>query len=139
MLVSRPLGSSANAAEEIPELNQDTMTMELLGASVGGNVDTLLHAARYGIDVQRVQAPTTALEYARRLAQRGVRVHALVRAYRIGQRRFNELVFAEVQATDMEPLVRLAVLEKMSATMFAYIDRISQQVVEVYEEEHERC
>src|SRR4029453_14627793 len=50
----------------------------------------------------------------------------------------NELVFAEVQATDMEPMVRLAVLEKMSATMFAYIDWMSQQVVEVYEEERER-
>ena len=58
--------------------------------------------------------------------------------YRIGQRRMNELVFAEVQATDMEPMVRVAVLEKMSATMFAYIDWMSQQVVEVYEEERER-
>ncbi|MBV8995077.1 MAG: helix-turn-helix domain-containing protein, partial [Pseudonocardiales bacterium] len=103
-----------------------------------GNVDTLLHAARYGIDVKRVQAPTPAVEYARRLAQHGVPVHALVRAYRIGQRRFNELVFAEVQVTDMAPLVRVAVLENMSATMFGYIDRISQQVVEIYEDERER-
>ncbi|MBV9351150.1 MAG: PucR family transcriptional regulator, partial [Mycobacterium sp.] len=27
--------------DEIPELRQDALTMELLGASVGGNVDTL--------------------------------------------------------------------------------------------------
>ncbi|MBV9600323.1 MAG: helix-turn-helix domain-containing protein [Chloroflexi bacterium] len=124
--------------EEIPELRRDATTMELLGASIGGNVDTLLHAARYGIDVKRVQAPTPAVEYARRLAQHGVPVHALVRAYRIGQRRFNELVFDEVQATDVESSLRMAVLEKMSAAMFAYIDHISQQVVEVYEEERER-
>jgi DNA-binding PucR family transcriptional regulator len=65
-------------------------------------------------------------------------VHALVRAYRIGQRRMHELVFAEVEGTDMEPLVRVGVLEKMSTTMFNYIDWISQQVVEVYEEERER-
>ena len=90
------------------------------------------------VDLQRVEAPTAALEYARRLAQHGVPVHGLVRAYRVGQRRMNELVFAEVQATDMEPIARVAVLEKMSATMFAYIDRMSQQVVEVYEEERER-
>ena len=93
---------------------------------------------RYGIDVQRVEAPTAAMEYARRLAQHGVPVHGLVRGYRVGQRRMNELVFAEVQATDMEPMVRVAVLEKMSTTMFAYIDWMSQQVVEVYEEERER-
>jgi hypothetical protein len=124
--------------DEIPELGQDAQSIELLGASVGGNVDTVLHAMRYGIDVQRVEAPTAAKEYARRLAQHGVPVHGLVRAYRVGQRRMNELVFAEAQATDMEPMVRVAVLEKMSAIMFAYIDWMSQQVVEVYEEERER-
>jgi GGDEF-like domain/PucR C-terminal helix-turn-helix domain len=124
--------------EEIPELAQDAQSIELLGASVGGNVDTVLHAMRYEIAVQRVEAPTAAMEYARRLAQHGVPVHGLVRAYRVGQRRMNELVFAEVQAADMEPMVRLAVLEKMSSTMFAYIDWMSQQVVEVYEEERER-
>ena len=124
--------------DEIPELALDAQSIELLGASVGGNVDTVLHAMRYGIDVQRVEAPTAAMEYARRLAQHGVPVHGLVRAYRVGQRRMNELVFAEVQATDMEPMVRVAVLEKMSTIMFAYIDWMSQQVVEVYEEERER-
>jgi DNA-binding PucR family transcriptional regulator len=124
--------------EEVPELALDAQSIELLGASVGGNVDTVLHAMRYGIDVQRVEAPTAAMEYARRLAQHGVPVHGLVRAYRLGQRRMNELVFAEAQATDMEPMARVAVLHKMSATMFAYIDWMSQQVVEVYEEERER-
>ena len=124
--------------DEIPELARDAQSIELLGASVGGNVDTVLHAMHYGIDVQRVEAPTAAMEYARRLAQHGVPVHGLVRGYRVGQRRMNELVFAEVQATGMEPIVRVAVLEKMSAIMFAYIDWMSQQVVEVYEEERER-
>lgn len=124
--------------EEIPELKQDTASVGLLGASIGGNVDAVLHSLRYGIDVQHIEAPTAALEYARRLAQHGVPVHALVRAYRIGQRRLNELVFAEVQATDMKPPVRVGVLEKMSTTMFTYIDWISQHVVEVYEDERER-
>jgi hypothetical protein len=32
------------------------MTMEPLGASIGGNVDTLLHGVRYGTDVERVSA-----------------------------------------------------------------------------------
>ena len=123
---------------EIPELGRDALTRELLADSVGANVDTLLHGMRHGIDAPRVQAPTAALEHARRLAQRGVPVHALIRAYRIGQRRMNELVLAEVRATDMAALVKIAVLEQMSAPLFAYSDRITQQVVEVYEEERER-
>ena len=57
--------------DEIPELGLDALTMELLGDSIGGNVDTMLHALRYDLDVQRVEAPTAAMEYARRLAQRG--------------------------------------------------------------------
>ena len=35
--------------DEIPELALDAQSIELLGASVGGNVDTVLHAMRYGI------------------------------------------------------------------------------------------
>ena len=124
--------------EAIPELDQDAASIDLLEASIGGNVETLLHAMRYDIDVNRVQAPTAAVEYARRLAQHGVPVHALVRAYRIGQRCFNALVFAEVQATEMQPLVEVAVLEKISEMMFDYIDWISQHVVVIYEAERER-
>ena len=124
--------------EEIPELRGDARLIDLLGASVEGNVDTLLHALRYDIAVERVEAPTAALEYARRLAQHGVPVHALVRAYRLGQRRMNELVFGEVRAIDIAPAARLTVLEAITAIFFEYIDWISQQVVEVYEDERER-
>ncbi len=112
--------------------------MELLGASVEGNVDTLLHALRYDIAVERIEAPTAALEYARRLAQHGVPVNALVRAYRLGQRRMNELIFAELHAIDIPDAMRVAVIEAMSAAMFEYIDWMSQQVVAVYEDERER-
>nr|WP_309241271.1 helix-turn-helix domain-containing protein [Nocardia sp. BSTN01] len=122
----------------IPELRGDARTVELLGASVEGNVDTILHALRHGIAVERITAPTAALEYARRLAQHGVPVNALVRAYRLGQRRLTELVFAELHAIDMEPTTRIAVIEKITDVLFAYIDWISQQVVAVYEEERER-
>jgi hypothetical protein len=124
--------------DQIPDLPREPRITDLLGASVEGNVDTMLHALRYDIAVERVEAPTAALEYARRLAQHGVPVNALVRAYRLGQRRMNELVFAELHAVDIPDSARVAVIEAMSAAMFAYIDWMSQQVVAVYEEERER-
>jgi hypothetical protein len=124
--------------DHIPELRGDTRVMELLGASVEGNVDTLLHALRYDIAVERVESPTAALEYARRLAQHGVPVNALVRAYRLGQRQMNEIVFAEVRAIDIPESVRYTVIEAITRTLFEYIDWISQQVVAVYEDERER-
>ncbi len=124
--------------DQIPELRGDAALVELLGISVEGNVDTLLHALRYDIAVERVEAPTAALEYARRLAQHGVPVNALVRAYRLGQRRMNELVFAELREIDIPEPMRVEVIEAITATMFEYIDWMSQQVVAVYEDERER-
>jgi DNA-binding PucR family transcriptional regulator len=101
-------------------------------------VDTLLHALRYDIAVERVEAPTAALEYARRLAQHGVPVNALVRAYRLGQRRMNEMVFAELRTIEIPDPLRVEILEAITGTMFEYIDWMSQQVVAVYEDERER-
>lgn len=124
--------------DQIPELSGDARVMELLGPSVEGNVDTLLDALRYAIPVERVAAPTAALEYARRLAQHGVPLNALVRAYRLGQHRMNELVFAEVRTIDVPEPARYTVLEAMTATLFEYIDWITQQVILVYEDERER-
>jgi hypothetical protein len=127
-----------NLEDQIPELRGDARLMELLGASVEGNVGTILHALRYDIAVERIEAPTTALEYARRLAQQGVPVNALVRAYRLGQRRMNELVFAELRTIDIPEPMRVAVIEAITGTLFEFIDWMSQQVVAVYEEERER-
>ena len=124
--------------DQIPDLRGDVRLGELLGASVEGNVDTVLHALRYDIAVERVEAPTAALEYARRLAQQGMPVNALVRAYRLGQRRVNELVFAELHAIEIPDSMRVPVIEAITGTLFEYIDWMSQQVVAVYEEERER-
>jgi hypothetical protein len=123
---------------EIPELRGDTRLIDLLGASVEGNVDTLLHALRHSIPVERVEAPTAAMEYARRLSQHGVPVNALVRAYRLGQRLMNEHVFGAVRGLEIPAEQRIAVLESITTTLFEYIDWVSQQVVTVYEGERER-
>jgi hypothetical protein len=124
--------------DQIPELRGDAALVELLGTSVEGNVDTILHALRYDIAVERVEAPTAALEYARRLAQRGVPVNALVRAYRLGQRQINEVVFAELRVIDIPEAMHVEVIEAITGTLFEYIDWMSQQVVAVYEDERER-
>ena len=131
-------GIQRSLEDHIPELRGDARVTELLGASVEGNVGLMLNALRYHIPVERVEPPTAALEYARRLAQHGVPVNALVRAYRLGQRQMNEIVFAEVRAIDIPESVRFTVIEAITRTLFEYIDWISQQVVAVYEDERER-
>jgi len=76
--------------KEIPALHGDSRVLTLLEASVAENVSTMLHILQHGIDLEHVRAPAAAEEYARRLAQHGAPVAALLRAYRIGSARFQE-------------------------------------------------
>ncbi|WP_460723696.1 PucR family transcriptional regulator [Nocardia heshunensis] len=124
--------------DDIADLRGDARTAELLGASVEGNVDTLLHALRHDIPVDRIQAPPAAVEYARRLAQQGIPANALVRAYRLGQRRLTEMVFDELRAMQIPADQRITAIERITAILFEYIDRITEQVVTVYDDERER-
>jgi len=56
---------------EVPQLRDDTPVLALLASSVDSNVDTCLQIMQHRIDLAAVRAPTAAVEYARRLAQRG--------------------------------------------------------------------
>ena len=55
---------------DIPELREDKLVLALLRSSVLSNVDTCLQVLQHQIDLADVQAPVTAVEYARRQAQR---------------------------------------------------------------------
>jgi PucR C-terminal helix-turn-helix domain/GGDEF-like domain len=125
-------------ASRIGELDGDEQLVNLLGSSIEGNVDTILHGMIHGIPVERTEAPSAAVEYARRLAQRGVPVNALVRAYRLGQQFLLEAAFAESAARAVDADVRHPAHEHIVGFTFDYIDWISQQVAVVYEEERER-
>ena len=56
---------------EIPQLRNDKPLLALLASSVDSNVDTCLQIMQHRIDLASVAAPAAAVEYARRLAQRG--------------------------------------------------------------------
>jgi hypothetical protein len=125
-------------AIEIAELRTDPNLVDLLGASVESNLDTFFHALRHEIPLANVERPTAALEYSRRIAQRGVPMEALVRAYRLGHGMVLDMVVGEIGNAGFDPRVGLAVLERITPVSFRYIDWISQQVVSVYEEERDR-
>lgn len=124
--------------EEIPELRADVHSVELLGSSVQGNLDTLLHALRHDIPAARIHLPPAAIEYTRRLAQHGVPLNALIRAYHLGQQRVTELVFAELQAADITPAERFLGGQAITTRLFQYLDKVTQQVVGIYEAEREQ-
>ena len=123
---------------EIAELRGDAQLLQLLRDSIEGNVATVFSAIRHRIPIEKVELPTAAVEHARRLAQRGTTVNALVRAYRLGHKAVLDEVLEEIRASDLEPPLSLAVFSQISEVTFGYIDWITQQVVSTYQSEHDR-
>jgi DNA-binding PucR family transcriptional regulator len=101
-------------------------------------VATMLHILQHDIDLENVGAPAAAEEYARRLAQHGVPVAALLRAYRLGSGRFEEWCLAELGRRTESASIVSATGMRIAATLNSYIDRVSEAVVSAYELEKEK-
>lgn len=123
---------------EVPALGDDPQLTSLLGASVEENVVAFVHMLRHGIATVHVEAPTAALEYARRLAQRGVPATALVRAYRVGQARFLSHCIDELMRGTKGDHVEGRSTHWMVEHVSDSIDRVVEQVVDAYEGARER-
>ena len=123
---------------DIPKLDSDPALASLLDASVEENVVTVVHMLRHGIVTTHAEAPTAALEYARRLAERGIPATTLVRAYRVGQARFlrhciDELL-CQTPGDHVEGVCTQWMVEHVSDTL----DRVIEQVIAAYEGARER-
>ncbi|MFJ8817822.1 MULTISPECIES: PucR family transcriptional regulator [Amycolatopsis] len=126
-------------ARELPNLvNDDESVVSLLSASVYQNVDTALRIFQHGIDPRRVEAPAAAMEYARRLAQRGTPVVDLIRAYYLGQTALLDYSLREAVKLESDPELLGGMMGHALTGAFAFIDRVTQQVVSAYQEERDR-
>mgnify|MGYP002718296815 CR=1 FL=1 len=121
----------------IEELKGDAPMLGLLYASVQGNIENILSSLEHGIALEDIEPPSAAYEYARRLAQHGVPVAALVRAYRLGQQGLLEFVFQACEDLEGDQSVRADAYGQVVSRTFDYIDWISQGVIVVYEAERE--
>jgi PucR C-terminal helix-turn-helix domain/GGDEF-like domain len=122
---------------EIPQLRDDKPVLALLGSSVHSNVDTCLQVMQHQIDLADVRAPSTAVEYARRQAQRGTPLTVLLRSYRLGHACFSDWLLRELaqQADDAQTIT--AVTLGMSKIVAGYVDQTSEEIVAAYTRERE--
>ena len=124
---------------ELPHLvHDDERVVSLLAASLHQNIDTCLRIFQHDIDPNRVEAPAAAVEYARRLAQRGTPVVDLIRAYQLGQTAILDIALAEGTTMVDDPVLLGLMGRRAMSVTFAFIDRVTQLVVSAYEEERER-
>ncbi|OLR94419.1 PucR family transcriptional regulator [Actinokineospora bangkokensis] len=119
----------------IPELDHDAAIVRLLKASVSENVVSGMNSLMHDGEPGSVEAPDSALSYARALARNGVPLSALIRAYWVGHSRSTDLIFqfgAQVRADVRTEVV--AVLVRRNTT---WLDEVTSQVARAYEVERE--
>ena len=122
---------------EIPQISSDKLVLALLRSSVQSNIDTCLQVMRHQIDLAAVQAPAASTEYARRQAQHGTALTALLRSYRLGHACFADWLFRELaQQADDAQLITAATLS-MSRIVAGYVDQTSEEIVAAYTRERE--
>jgi hypothetical protein len=122
---------------EIPELHDDKPVLTLLASSVHSNVGTCLQIMQHQIDLSAVDAPAAALEYARRLAQRGTPLTALLRSYRLGHTCFADWLLKELARQTGDASMMTAATLGMSNIVAGYIDQTSEEIVAAYTRERE--
>jgi PucR C-terminal helix-turn-helix domain/GGDEF-like domain len=122
---------------EIPELRDDKSVLTLLASSVHSNVGTCLQVMQHQIDLSAVQAPAASLEYARRRAQRGTPLTALLRAYRLGHTCFSDWLLKELAQQAEDAHMITAATLSMSKIVAGYVDQTSEEIVAAYTRERE--
>jgi DNA-binding PucR family transcriptional regulator len=122
---------------EIPELRGDQPVLALLASSVHSNISTCLQVMQHQIDLSAVQAPAAALEYARRRAQHGTPLPALLRAYRLGHTCFSDWLLKELARQTNDAHMLTAATLGMSEIVAGYVDQTSEEIVASYTRERE--
>lgn len=122
----------------IGELDVDPQMVEMLQASIEGNVATICHILANDIAIENLQPTTAAVEYAMRLAQRDVSVSALTRAYYLGQSMFLRLGIDAVEQLETREDERIELVRAVADIVHRYIDWILQYVSVVHEAERRR-
>ena len=112
--------------------------LELLSTALLDGMRAFLAFLSHGIGVDSVDAPPTALEYVRRLAQNGFGVSAVINAIRSMQKKVLELLIGEIRESGITRDEALDALDLFFDRASTYVDRITKQLTETNEAERER-
>ncbi|MBC3191758.1 helix-turn-helix domain-containing protein [Pseudonocardia sp. C8] len=124
---------------QITELQDgDEQVVGRLRASIESNVSAIQHLWEQPVDVRLVDPPAGALQWALQLAQRGIPLSVLWRAYHLCTARVLEFSIEEL-AGDSGSTDELARRMTTASTLLnAYVDHICERVASSYEVERQR-
>jgi DNA-binding PucR family transcriptional regulator len=125
--------------DEVPEYFEGVDPV-MVDAGRDGAVANLL-AIAHGLGRGRSlpdQLPTGVVEEALAVAQEGLPWISLLRTYTIGHASVWEQLTAEVESWGLEDRRRVELLRVVSRYLFGYIDRVTGELAEVYQQERDR-
>ncbi|MEV0033213.1 helix-turn-helix domain-containing protein [Nocardia sp. NPDC050793] len=125
-------------AEMIPEFRHDDEVRRLMVASTASNLAAILDLLTLGISLDDVTVPPAAAEYARRFAQHGMSLEALLRAYRLGEHMFAQTAMTVLRTLEPSAELALATTSRIALLINRYIDRVVEGLIDIYENERRR-
>ncbi|MGZ4202548.1 MAG: hypothetical protein ACXVRH_10875, partial [Thermoleophilaceae bacterium] len=125
------------AIPELSAIEDDELRAELLG-STEANIGQLLRLLARGATPADVVVPHEALEFLRGNVRRGIPLAALLRSYRLGHAWLWERWSQALQERVEDSGELAAGQDLSSAFRFAYVDRVSDALVEEFGSERER-
>ena len=125
-------------AEPAQRVSLEPRLLELLRAALLDNMREFLTFLSHDTSIDAVVSPPTTLEYIRRLAQNGVGVSALVNALREMHKKLLTLLISEIRQSGLARDTALDAFDFFIDRSFGYVDRITEQIRDIHEEERER-
>jgi DNA-binding PucR family transcriptional regulator len=122
---------------ELGEIDDDELRAELL-ASCEANIGQVLGMLAHGARVDDITVPHEALNFLRGNVRRGLPLAVILRSYRLGHAWLWESWSEVLQERVDDSGELVAGQDESSAFMFAYVDRISDALVEEFGTERER-
>ncbi|MGY1870289.1 MULTISPECIES: PucR family transcriptional regulator [Nocardia] len=122
----------------IPEFRHDDEVRQLMIASTASNLAAILDMLTLSISRDDITVPPAAAEYARRFAQHGMSLEALLRAYRLGEHMFMQGAISLLRDSHASADLALETAGRIALLVNAYIDRVIEGVIDIYESERRR-
>ena len=124
----------------VPELAavDDEEIMAELAASAEANIRQVLWLLKRGAGIDDVMLPAEAASFMRGNVRRGIPLPAELRGYRLGHAWLWGRWMRALQERIHDPEELIAAQDVSSALIFAYVDRVSDVLVEEYGSERER-
>ncbi|MEU2032531.1 PucR family transcriptional regulator [Nocardia amamiensis] len=124
--------------EVIPEFRHDDEVRRLMIASTASNLTAILDMLALSISRDDITVPPAAAEYARRFAQHGMSLEALLRAYRLGEHMFTQQAIALLRRSEIPADLALETIGRIALLVNSYIDQVIEGVIDIYESERRR-